>query len=269
MPCGSGPANHLAPLLKPGDIVIWDNLGIHQDVEVGIHIRASGARLEFLPTYSPDLNPIENALSKAKARMRASAASTNASWWVDPDTANAWTRELDASSCRVSDEHSLGAVHTLMGVWRDPSVRDRARAPLANLILVGLPSVDAVVFEHLAHDELSGDEASLQLLSAIAARPLPFPHQQAADIVEWLSVLVQACPGLVCQVLKKLLSDASAEGEGSSRLFAAAQHLVNITLTLQRIPDFREAGLSMFEQLLDLGVYGTREALVEIDFARR
>jgi transposase len=68
--------NHLAPLLKPGDIVIWDNLGIHRDPEVSMHIRASGARLEFLPPYSPDLNPIENAWSKAKSRLRASAART-------------------------------------------------------------------------------------------------------------------------------------------------------------------------------------------------
>jgi transposase len=68
--------NHLAPLLKPGDIVIWDNLGIHQDAEVSMYIRGSGARLEFLPAYSPDLNPIENAWSKAKARLRASAART-------------------------------------------------------------------------------------------------------------------------------------------------------------------------------------------------
>jgi transposase len=68
--------NHLAPLLKPGDIVIWDNLGIHRDPEVSMYIRATGARLEFLPPYSPDLNPIENAWSKTKSRLRASAART-------------------------------------------------------------------------------------------------------------------------------------------------------------------------------------------------
>jgi transposase len=68
--------NHLAPVLKPGDIVIWDNLGIHRDPEVSMYIRASGARLEFLPPYSPDLNPIENAWSKAKSRLRTRAART-------------------------------------------------------------------------------------------------------------------------------------------------------------------------------------------------
>jgi transposase len=66
----------LAPLLRPGDILIWDNLGIHEDPEVAALIRATGARLEFLPPYSPDLNPIENAWSKAKAILRGLAART-------------------------------------------------------------------------------------------------------------------------------------------------------------------------------------------------
>ncbi len=49
----------LMPTLKPGDIVIMDNLGAHKSQEVRRLIRAAGARLFFLPPYSPDLNPIE------------------------------------------------------------------------------------------------------------------------------------------------------------------------------------------------------------------
>lgn len=66
----------LAPELQPGAIVIWDNLGVHDDVEVRRAIRARGARLRFLPPYSPDLNPIEHAWSKAKRIFRAIRAST-------------------------------------------------------------------------------------------------------------------------------------------------------------------------------------------------
>lgn len=66
----------LAPLLRDGDIVIWDNLGIHGDFEVRLAIEAAGARLEFLPPYSPDLNPIELAWSKAKALLRKLGART-------------------------------------------------------------------------------------------------------------------------------------------------------------------------------------------------
>ena len=60
----------LAPTLKPGDIVILDNLGSHKSTEVRRLIEAKGARLLFLPPYSPDLNPIEMAFSKLKALLR-------------------------------------------------------------------------------------------------------------------------------------------------------------------------------------------------------
>jgi len=66
----------LAPLLQPGDIVVWDNLGIHEDFEVRLAVEGTGARLEFLPPYSPDFNPIEPAWSKTKAILRRLGART-------------------------------------------------------------------------------------------------------------------------------------------------------------------------------------------------
>ncbi len=59
----------LAPTLKPGDVVILDNLGSHKGQAVRRAIRASGARLLFLPPYSPDLNPIEQVFAKLKHLM--------------------------------------------------------------------------------------------------------------------------------------------------------------------------------------------------------
>jgi transposase len=60
----------LLPTLKPGDIVIMDNLGSHKSAAIRQMIRAAGARLWFLPPYSPDLNPIEQAFAKIKHWMR-------------------------------------------------------------------------------------------------------------------------------------------------------------------------------------------------------
>lgn len=60
----------LVPVLRPGDIVVMDNLGSHKSVAVRHAIRAAGARLRFLPPYSPDLNPIEQAFAKIKHWMR-------------------------------------------------------------------------------------------------------------------------------------------------------------------------------------------------------
>ncbi len=60
----------LIATLKPGDIVILDNLGSHKAKAIRDAIRAAGARLWFLPKYSPDLNPIEQAFAKIKHWMR-------------------------------------------------------------------------------------------------------------------------------------------------------------------------------------------------------
>ena len=66
----------LAPTLKPGDVVILDNLGSHKGKAVRQAIRAAGARLVFLPKYSPDLNPIEQVFAKFKALLRKAGART-------------------------------------------------------------------------------------------------------------------------------------------------------------------------------------------------
>jgi len=66
----------LAPTLKPGDIVVMDNLGSHRGRAVRRTIRQAGARLFFLPKYSPDLNPIEQLFAKLKHWLRNAAART-------------------------------------------------------------------------------------------------------------------------------------------------------------------------------------------------
>jgi transposase len=60
----------LVPTLRPGDVVIMDNLGSHRGKRVRKTIRQAGARLLFLPKYSPDLNPIEQVFSKLKHLLR-------------------------------------------------------------------------------------------------------------------------------------------------------------------------------------------------------
>jgi transposase len=71
----------LAPTLAPGDIVVLDNLGSHRSDKIREFIEAKGASLLYLPKYSPDLNPIENAFAKLKAGLRKAAErSTEALW---------------------------------------------------------------------------------------------------------------------------------------------------------------------------------------------
>ncbi len=69
-------AKVLTPTLRPGDIVIMDNLGSHKGKTVRRLIRAAGAKLLFLPKYSPDLNPIEQVFAKLKHLLRKAGART-------------------------------------------------------------------------------------------------------------------------------------------------------------------------------------------------
>jgi transposase len=71
----------LVPALKPGDIVIIDNLGSHKGKAVRRAIRAAGAKLFFLPPYSPDLNPIEQVFAKLKTLLRKAAERTVEATW--------------------------------------------------------------------------------------------------------------------------------------------------------------------------------------------
>lgn len=71
----------LAPLLRPGDVVVMDNLPAHKPLAVRTAIEATGAELCFLPPYSPDFNPIELAFAKIKAHLKKAAVRTVEALW--------------------------------------------------------------------------------------------------------------------------------------------------------------------------------------------
>ena len=72
----------LVPELTPGDVVVLDNLSSHKGPRVREMIEAAGASLRYLPPYSPDFNPIENAFSKLKALLRKAAQRTVDGLWA-------------------------------------------------------------------------------------------------------------------------------------------------------------------------------------------
>ena len=89
----------LGPTLRPGDVVVLDNLPVHKAPELVELVGARGARLLFLPPYSPDFTPIELAFSKLKTSLRAAAARTRhalteavraAMDWVTAQDAQGW-----------------------------------------------------------------------------------------------------------------------------------------------------------------------------------
>ena len=86
----------LVPVLKPGDIVVMDNLSSHKVKGVREAIEAVGAQLWYLPPYSPDLNPIEPMWSKVKAILRTLARRTTKSLYQAIGHA---LRRVDATEC--------------------------------------------------------------------------------------------------------------------------------------------------------------------------
>ena len=72
----------LVPELRPGDVIVMDNLGSHKGAGVRQAIEAAGATLLYLPPYSPDFNPIENAFAKLKTLLRKAAERTVEGLWT-------------------------------------------------------------------------------------------------------------------------------------------------------------------------------------------
>ncbi len=98
----------LCPTLKPGDIVIADNLSSHKVAGVQDAIEATGAKLVFLPPYSPDLNPIEKLFAKLKALLRKASKRTVDALWTE---IGALLETVTPEECR-NYFHSSGYVST-------------------------------------------------------------------------------------------------------------------------------------------------------------
>ena len=88
----------LGPTLAPGDVVVLDNLRVHKAPGLAELVEARGARLLFLPPYSPDFTPIELAFSKLKTHLRTAAARTREALTAALQAALAWITAEDAQN---------------------------------------------------------------------------------------------------------------------------------------------------------------------------
>jgi transposase len=89
----------LLPQLKPGDIVILDNLSSHRRASIEWLIESAGAQLRFLPPYSPDLNPIEMVFAKIKQLLRSLACRTRDALWRTMQSVLDQVSASDAANC--------------------------------------------------------------------------------------------------------------------------------------------------------------------------
>jgi len=89
----------LVPVLKPGDVVVMDNLSSHKRSRTRALIEAAGAALVFLPPYSPDLNPIEMVFSKIKQLLRSLGERTRDALWGAMQSVLDQITPSDAANC--------------------------------------------------------------------------------------------------------------------------------------------------------------------------
>lgn len=99
----------LVPHLKPGDVVVMDNLPSHKVRRVRDLIEGRGAQVRYLPPYSPDLNPIENVFSKIKQRLRTLAYRTKDALWGSMQSVLHAVTPTDALNCFTHAGYTLHA----------------------------------------------------------------------------------------------------------------------------------------------------------------
>jgi len=97
----------LVPELRPGDIVVMDNLSSHKSVRTRELIEGAGARLIFLPPYSPDLNPIEMVFAKVKQLLRSLGCRTRDALWRAMQSVLDRVTPQDAANCFIHCGYSL------------------------------------------------------------------------------------------------------------------------------------------------------------------
>ena len=97
----------LAPQLRPGDVVVLDNLSSHKRQRTGALIAAAGAELLYLPPYSPDLNPIEMVFAKIKQLLRSLACRTREALWQAMQSVLDQVTATEAVNCFEHAGYSL------------------------------------------------------------------------------------------------------------------------------------------------------------------
>ena len=97
----------LGPELRPGDIVVMDNLSSHKGARIRELIESRGAYLRYLPPYSPDLNPIEMVFSKIKQLLRSLGARTQEALWNAMQSVLDTVTPTDAANCFQHAGYSL------------------------------------------------------------------------------------------------------------------------------------------------------------------
>jgi len=110
---------------------------------------------------------------------------------------------------------------------------------------------------------LPADDSTIRLLDSLLEHPSMLAASEPHGFASCMQALCAEEPDRVLKLCNTLLDQRTAEG--THKLGLAEEDLISITVTLQRLPGYREQGLELFERLLVMGLYGARETLRELD----
>jgi hypothetical protein len=174
-----------------------------------------------------------------------------------------------AASGGRSEAMRVGVAYTAIELWGAPRCRQRVSAALLQLMALAEGHLAEVVLDVFrATDPVPPDSHTDRFLDALAARPQILQHCHSGFLVDRLKELLRdgADPGRVCRVAHAVLDESGrAVADLRTAWAPAAGDLVDIALTLQRLPQTRVCGMDLFERLMDLDAYKIAEALRDID----
>ena len=221
-----------------------------------------------------------------------------ASRWVDPVQCERWIRVLDDSPWRFAKhaqgelvafqslkygapewahrelnrmlseapaEYQIGVAHAASYLWHDALRRDFVAPVVVELLIRGNPVLDEAILRGIEFDELVGDSNSVAVLQTLVEREQVLPAKQLPSLVFWVTKHLHVRPDLVERFAQRAASQIAANPEEFQTLGWSLTPLVQISVSLQRLPAYRQCGLDLFEKLLGMNLHGAREVMEELD----
>ena len=136
---------------------------------------------------------------------------------------------------------------------------------LANLLVRGDPALDEAMLRGIEFDEMVGDSNSVAVLRTLVEREKSLPLQQIPSLVSWAAKLLHVSPELAQRFVRRVVSQIASNPEEFQLLGWSLTPLVQIAVGLQRLRKFRQSGLDLFEQLLEMNLHGARNVMADLD----
>lgn len=168
-------------------------------------------------------------------------------------------------SAKETTPAHVGAANAAARFWSRSADRSACTTTLLDLLSRADVRIDHAIVSVLGlADDFILDDDAVAVLRAFTERPETFLGRDGGHALRWAAGLVQTCPPDVFAFCSALVTALERLG-GERTAYAGAPELVNLSVTLQRIPGLRSAGLQLFERLLELDVFGAQGVLRDVD----